>query len=217
MCVLIAEIGKTGIERVYASVTSVSDGTLAAEVFEAAGLGLRLTHDSIRQHFEGKVVAQSATPLPQGETDIFVCLCGERLLSTGAAIRHVEKDHASAKIRRDIDKLEDVIEGMIFPNPLPAAPEPTVIIKDRTFRAELIKELATVFTDLKIGDEKAAIDLVEYCEWGQVAGLNYDEVKVRIIDGVVGKKIQPPMHEIYLTAMALFLSQVGRLSKKYGS
>jgi hypothetical protein len=214
MCVLIAEIGKTGIERVYASVTSVADGTLAADAFEAAGLGLRLTHDSVREYFASKSANRSATPLPQGETDIFVCLCGERLLSEGAAIKHVERDHASAKIRRDIDKLEDVIEGMIFPNPLPAVA--TEIIQDRTFGAELITELASLFTDLKIGDEKAAIDLVEYCGWGQVAGLNYDEAKVHIIDGVVGKKIQPPMHEMYLTALALFLSQVGRLSKKYG-
>ena len=210
-----AEYGTDGIERVSAAVTTIADSTLAAELFQAAGLGLRLTHDAIRQHFAG-TTHDDAKPLPLGENDVYACMCGDTFTTADKAIRHVERHHCSSKIRRDIHKVEDLVEGMIFPNPLPPALEPTVIIKDRTFGAELIKELATLFTDLKIGDEKAAIDLVEYCGWGQVAGLNYDEIKVRIIDGVLGKKVKPPMHEVFLTAMALFLSQVGRLSKKYG-
>jgi hypothetical protein len=220
--ILIAEFGTKGVKRVYAAVTSIADGALAAEVFQTTGLAIRLAHESLREHFSDQSATQVADPLPVGENDLFVCLCGDTFTSTDAAITHVERHHASARIRRDLDKLESTIEGMIFPNPLPPVPENLPIIKDRTFGAELIEELSTVFTDLKIGDRKAAIDLVKHCAWDKIADLNYDEAKVRIIDHdhdhVGGKnRIQPPMHETYLTAVALFLSQVGKLSKTYRS
>jgi hypothetical protein len=215
--ILIAEFGTKGVKRAYAAVTTITDGKLAAEVFQATGLALRLDNDSLREHFDVNAATHDAKPLPMGENDVYACVCGETFTSTYAATRHVELDHLTEQARRDLDNVEDVIEALIFPNPLPAAPEPTEIIKDRTFGTELTKELSTVFTNLNIGDEKSATDLVEYCGWDQVAGLNYDEVKVHILDEVGGKKIQPPMHEVFLTAMALFLSQVGRLSKKYGS
>lgn len=46
-------IGKEGIERAWSSISSVADGKLAAEILEVASLGLRLIHDSIREHFGG--------------------------------------------------------------------------------------------------------------------------------------------------------------------
>lgn len=227
MSVLKAEIGKEGIERVFTEVTTVADGTLAAELFQVAGLGLRLTHDSIRQHFGPKLVTENAKPLPQGETDVFVCRCGETFTSADRAIKHVEGDHASARIRRDLDKLEDTIEGLILPNPLPAAPESTVIVKDRTFKDELGAELtdALGYADKDLPDlftskeepHKRAQALIDYCGWGEVTGINFDEVKAKIVDKPTpgDKKIYPPMQADFLYAIASFLKQVGRLSE-YG-
>jgi hypothetical protein len=216
MNILTIYIDRCGVERATATVRTISESAVAAEVMQAASLPLRLLSDSVRAHFEGKEATPSTTDdYPAQELDVYVCACGAKFHSAGEAVDHVEADHASPRIRQDLDKLEDTIEGLITPCPL--APLPTEIIKDRTFGSELIKELAAIFVETKVGDEKAAIELVEYCGWDKIADLNYDEVKVRIIDEVGGKKIQPPVHEAYLTAITLFLSQVGKLSKKYRS
>ena len=208
--------GDSGVERVTATVRTISEASRAGEAMQAASLPIRLLSDTLREHFHGKAATQGATDdSPVEELDVYVCACGSKFHSAGEAVGHVEADHASPRIRRDIDKLEDTIEALITPCPL--APLPTEIIKDRTFGAELIKELAAVFVETKVGDEKAAAELVEYCGWDKIADLNYDEVKVRILDEVNPKKVQPPMHETCLTAIALFLRQVGKLSKKYRS
>jgi hypothetical protein len=216
MSILTIYIDRSGVERATATVRTISESAVAAEVMQAASLPLRLLSESVRAHFAGKEATPSVTvDGPAEELDVYVCACGSRFHSAGEAVDHVEADHASPRIRQDIDKLEDTIEGLITPCPL--APLPTEIVRDRTFRAELIKELAATFVETKVGDEKSATELVEYCGWDKIADLNYDEVKVRILDEVGGKRIQPPMHETYLTAKALFLSQVGKLSTKYRS
>jgi hypothetical protein len=208
---------RSGVERVTATVRTIAESSSAAEAMQAAALPLKLLSDTLRAHFAGQAVTQSADAnYPGEELDVYVCACGSRFHSAGEAVDHVEADHASPRIRQDLDKLEDTIEGLITPCPLAPLPEPTVIVKDRTFAADLVNELGELFAELKIGNQKTAIELVDYCGWGEVAGLNYEEVKVRILDEVGGKKIGAPLQEAFLTAMALFLSQVGRLSKKYG-
>jgi hypothetical protein len=213
-------VSEKGVESLITRVNSVGDGVAAGQLSAKTALALRLMHESAKSTAEVQ-----ATPVPYFDSlegsFTFRCVCGRVFSgpweeSRWESVAHVETHHASTTIKRDLDALEDTIEALIVPSPLHPISE---VFKDqsRTFGAELVRELATLFTDLKIGNEKAAIDLVDYCGWNQVTGLNYDEVKVSIIDGVVAKKIQPQMHEVFLTAMALFLRQVGRLSKKYRS
>ena len=53
----------------------------------------------------------------------FRCACGRRFYgpweeARQEAIGHVELRHADKQLKKDIDRLEDVIEALIVPNPL---------------------------------------------------------------------------------------------------
>lgn len=207
--------GTNGVRRMYSRTRGVAAGKEAAVIVEAVMLGIRLAHEAVREHF-AEPATQDVKPLTT--SNVFVCACGEQFTSAEEAIDHVERDHASERIRLDIDKLEDTIQGMVTPNPLPAAPEPTVTVSDRTFGEELQAELMALFADLGEGEgspAERAKALIEFCGWNEVKALNYSEYKVRLIDLEPEKKIPAKFLDDYICALALFLRQVGKLSKFY--
>lgn len=65
MAILNIKVGKLGIERVEAAVSSVSEGNLAGRILEVAALPLRLLNDTVREAFVGEpeIVATEDTTL----------------------------------------------------------------------------------------------------------------------------------------------------------
>jgi hypothetical protein len=206
MSVLSVLIGKRGIEKVRAEVKTIAEGNEAAQLFQSIGLSLRLLNDSVRES-----QATPLAPVPQGKTDLFLCVCGDRFESAETAITHVEQDHASPRIREDIDKLEDFIEGVITPSPLGQVSEEVFPI--RSWRTELTNEIARI---LAKGEPKQdhfdrAQRLMSATEWGDLQDWNLMDIKRQIVNyGDDAPKIRKPLHEDFLKVVGTFALQVRR-------
>ena len=211
MSILTIHADRSGVSRVVATVRSVSESSVAAEAMQAAALPLKLLSDTLRAHFAGQAVTQNADVTYGAKAlDMYVCACGERFHDAEGAVSHVENDHASPRIRRDINKIEAIIETLITPSPLAPALEPTEIVPTRTFENELIEELTALF-----GDRSRAESLVRYAGWDKFKGICYDEVKEEIVlaENCSTNKISKRKTEDFLKAYALLLSQVGGVLK----
>jgi hypothetical protein len=56
-------------------------------------------------------------------TFVFQCRCGRQEIgpweeSRWLMVRHIEESHADAKVKLDLDRLEDLIEFLVSPSPL---------------------------------------------------------------------------------------------------
>ena len=206
MSVLSVLIGKHGIEKVRAEVKTIAEGNEAAQLFQSIGLSLRLLNDSIRENQP----APSA-PVPNGKTDLFSCACGDRFESAETAIAHVEQDHASPRIREDIDKLEDLLEGVITPSPLGQVSEEVFPI--RSWRTELTNEIARILAKGEPTKDNfdRAQRLMSATEWGDLQDWNLMDIKRKIVDyGEDAPKIRRPQHEDFLEVYGTFALQVRR-------
>lgn len=206
MSILNVQIGSDKIDRVTATVNTIAEQNTAAQLFQAIGLPLRLLNDTLKERAAGPV-----EPLSQGETELYLCACGDRFESAEQAINHIEADHASARIRQDFDKLEDVIEALIIPNPLPPISEEVFPI--RSWRTELTKEIAGILA--KGAPEKDHFDraqrLMSATEWGDLQDWNLMDVKRKIVNyGDDAPKIRGPQHEDFLEVYGTFALQVRR-------
>jgi hypothetical protein len=220
--------GDSGVERVTATVRTISEASRAAEAMQASSLPIRLLSDTLRQHFDGEAVTQSATDdSPTEELDIYVCACGARFHSAGEAVDHVEADHASPRIRQDLDKLEDTIEGLITPSPL--APVSEEVFPVKTWHTELTKEIASILANInsedatwsQIADQNhfdRAGKLLNKTGWGELQDWNYMDVKRQILaesktPAPASKRIKPKMHEDFLSVVGVFALQVMRADR----
>jgi hypothetical protein len=227
MSILNIYVGRSGVERVTATVRTISESSLAAEVMQAAALPIRLLSDTVRGHVAGTVTQSASSSDPAEELDIYVCACGSRFRSAGESVDHVEADHASPRIREDIDKLESTIEGLITPCPL--APVSEEVFPVKTWRSELTKEIARIFANINNVDENAntepaqehfdrAIELVNKTGWGDLQDWDYMNLKRQILaegktPAPASKRIKPKMHEDFLSAFAVFALQVRRADR----
>jgi hypothetical protein len=228
MSILNLYIDRSGVERATATVRTISESSIAAELMQAASLPIRLLSDSVRDYFAGKAVTQSASATgPVEELDIYVCACGSRFHSAGEAVDHVEADHASPRIREELDKLESTIAGLITPCPL--APVSEEVFPVRSWRAELTKEIARIFANINNADENVnteptqehfdrAIKLVKKTGWGELQDWDYMNLKRQILaerktPAPASKRIKPKMQEDFLSAFAVFALQVRRADR----
>jgi hypothetical protein len=228
MSILNIYVGRSGIERVTATVRTISESSISAELMQAASLPIRLLSDTVRDHFVSKAVTQSAsTTDPAEELDIYVCACGSRFHSAGEAVDHVEADHASPRIRQDLDKLEDTIQGLITPCPL--APVSEEVFPVKTWRSELTKEIARILAHTNNEDENVHVEpqqqhfdratkLLNKTGWGDLRDWNYMDLKRQILaegktPAPASKRIKPKMQEDFLSAFAVFALQVRRADR----
>jgi hypothetical protein len=228
MSILNIYVGRSGIERVTATVRTISESSLAAEVMQAVALPVRLLSDTARDHFAGKVLTQSASATdPAEELDIYVCACGSRFHSAGEAVDHVEADHASPRIREDLDKLESTIAGLITPCPL--SPVSEEVFPVRSWRAELTREIARILANVNNEDENAHVEprqehfdrankLVRKTGWGELQDWDYMSLKRQILaeaktPAPASKRIKPNMHEDFLSVFGVFALQVRRADR----
>jgi hypothetical protein len=213
MAILNVMIGKNRLMKVQAKVRNISEAQEAGSLFQKVGLALRLLNDSIREE-----ATEPTAPLPIGTTDLFACACGATFYSTSAAITHVESHHASSTIRRDLDRLEDTIECLISPSPLPPVSEE--ILPTRTWGDELTNEIASILANYGVGQEPdgsepneehfdRARKLMRTTRWRELKDLTYLDIKRQIIDqGPNAPRIPRPLHEDFLTAIGIFTIQV---------
>jgi hypothetical protein len=235
MSILNIYVGRSGIERVTATVRTISESSVAAELMQVASLPIRLLSDSVRDHFAGKVATHDAAADadatdatdPAEELDVYVCACGSRFHSAGEAVDHIEADHASPRIREDLDKLEDTIEVLITPCPL--APVSEEVFPVRSWRSELTKEIARIFANINNADENVnreptqehfdrAIKLVNKTGWGDLQDWDYMNLKRQILaegktPAPASKRIKPKMHEDFLSVFGVFVLQVRRADR----
>jgi hypothetical protein len=196
-----------GITEVFSRVNTIHEALENASLMTRTAMAIRLLHQTAKEPTEG-----SENPLPVGDTKVFVCACGRRLYSASAAVQHVEKSHASAEIRRDLDALESTVETMITPNPLSDWSDETLPVK--SFGPDLIAEFSELYADgnpVTSEHRNRAKALVEYLGWDQLVGISYVDLKKQIAaqEQTSQKKIYKPMHEDFLAAFALLLRQVG--------
>lgn len=129
-------VGDDGVESVEMIIKSVSDGIAAGMLTAKTALALRLLHDAAKAESapEGICMIEPVSffsSLPNDEyergsvlgTFQFRCACGRRFCgpweeARNEAIGHVELRHADKQLKADLNKLEDVIEALIVPNPL---------------------------------------------------------------------------------------------------
>jgi hypothetical protein len=202
MSILNVAIGSNKVDRVTATVNTIAEQNTAAQLFQAISLPLRLLNDTLKERASGP-----AEPLPRGETELFLCACGDRFTSTEAAVDHVEQDHASERIRQDFDKLEALIEVLVIPNPLPPPLEPTETLPLRTWHDELLKEIVMILDGEKL--LARAECLIRATKWGLLKGCILDDVKEQIVNyGEDAPKIRRPQHKDFLTVFAIFRIQV---------
>ena len=153
--------------------------------------------------------------LPSEDANIFMCGCGATFTSAGAACGHVEKDHSTDAIRQDLDRLEDLIEFMVVPSPL--TPLSETVIPTRSYAKELHRELRDMFKRFYQDKHNygRASKVIAAAGWNDVKGADYTDYKRQIVlredhnGNDRAKKIQPTMHEDFLRAYAMLLSQVG--------
>ncbi|SRR6266566_86803 len=123
---LITVDDKAGITSVETIVKSVSDGIAAGQLTEKTALALRLLHDAVKSEpvEEGISISEPVSFFDSAfGTFMFRCACGRRFYGSWdsaryEAIGHVELRHSDKALRKDLSKLEDVIEALIVPNPL---------------------------------------------------------------------------------------------------
>jgi hypothetical protein len=126
-----------GIESVEMVIKSVADGVAAGRLTEKTALALRLLHQAAKSELLPTGISTEPpvsyfSSIPQGTdfergsvlgTFVFRCACGRKFQGPWEearyeAIGHVELRHADAQLKKDADKLEDVVEALIVPNPL---------------------------------------------------------------------------------------------------
>jgi hypothetical protein len=205
-----------GVTAIVSRAKTVHEAIESANLTARTAYGIRLVHQAAKESSDSKQQA------PEGEAQVFVCVCGRQFYSDTNAIDHVEKHHASSEIRWDIDALEDTIEALITPSPLSIA-EATEIVPLRTFRGELVSQLSQCFADLfqeTAGNEvtelqqKRAEDLVVYMGWDSVRAYSYQDLVENILKTLDKKdstkpKVKGEMRDSFIAAAALFLSQFG--------
>ena len=130
-------VTENGIESVEMTIKSVADGIAAGRLTEKTALALRLLHEAAKSELVPPGLSTEPpvsyfSSIPQGTdfergavlgTFMFRCACGRRFYgpweeARRESIGHVELRHADAQLKKDLDKLEDVIEALIVPNPL---------------------------------------------------------------------------------------------------
>jgi hypothetical protein len=201
---------RKGITQVVSTVSTISEALDNAALMARVAPAVRLLHNSAKEA-SGQPTAQ----LPSETADIFMCGCGATFISAGEACTHVEREHANKAIRRDLDRLEDLIEFMVVPSPLTQFPES--VIPTRSYAKELHQELKDMFKRFYQDKHNhgRASKVMAAAGWNDVKGMDYTDYKREIVlredrngnDRV--KKIQPAMHEDFLRAYAMLLSQVG--------
>ena len=206
-----------GITEVFSKVNTIHEALENASLMARTATAIRFLHQTAKEPVEGSV-----NPLPIGDTKVFVCACGRRLLSSGDAIRHVERTHTNAAFRRDLDRLEDFIEALVTPSPLTEFSEEVLPV--RSFAAELIEEISRVFADLYLDDhdnllgckeKERAAEVVRTQGWDRVKGITYHDYKGQIIlaEDSCRDDINKSTREDILTAYAYLLRQAGRVLK----
>jgi hypothetical protein len=112
-----------GVESVQTIVSSVGDAVAAGELASRTALSLRLLHENAKAaDLAGIAVPVNYIDSITGTFE-FRCACGRTFRgpweeARWESVAHVERHHASASIKRDLDILEDVIEVLIVPSPL---------------------------------------------------------------------------------------------------
>jgi hypothetical protein len=105
---------RKGVTEIYSVVNTVSGAIENAQLLARVALPVRMVHQAALAQTRDS----DAPGLPAAEHELFLCACGDAYFTTNEAIAHVELDHASAKVRADIDQLENTIEALITPSPL---------------------------------------------------------------------------------------------------